>query len=182
MFFRPASNLLVPFMQPQFRRGRAAAGGGGGPDVYYDIETSANANANRSSNSSLAFWQTVTVTTGGSATKVRWYCRAYYGGTETVEVALYDSAGTSLLASGSGSVTGTGYKDIIFDTPATVASATDYIIATAFNGGSAELGFNSAAGTYSLDTNAGGSASFPFATLAADSTPAGKLVMGVYID
>lgn len=30
MLFRPASNLLVPFMQPQFRRGRAASGGGGG--------------------------------------------------------------------------------------------------------------------------------------------------------
>lgn len=35
MFFRPSSNLLVPFMQPQFRRGRAAAGGGG-PTLLVD--------------------------------------------------------------------------------------------------------------------------------------------------
>src|SRR4051812_31737652 len=30
MIFRPAGQLLVPFLQPQFRRGRAASGGGGG--------------------------------------------------------------------------------------------------------------------------------------------------------
>lgn len=35
MFLRPASNLLVPFMQPQFRRGRGTAGGGG-PTLLID--------------------------------------------------------------------------------------------------------------------------------------------------
>lgn len=37
MLFQPASNILVPFMQPQFRRGRASGGGGGLAAFSYDF-------------------------------------------------------------------------------------------------------------------------------------------------
>jgi hypothetical protein len=36
MLLQPASNILVPFMQPQFRRGRASGGGGGTPTFIQD--------------------------------------------------------------------------------------------------------------------------------------------------
>jgi hypothetical protein len=44
MLFQPTSNILVPFMQPQFRRGRFTSGGGGAVS-FFDTFTRADADA-----------------------------------------------------------------------------------------------------------------------------------------
>lgn len=148
-----------------------------GPNTYYDITTTHD--GTRSSSTSKIYWQNVTVGAGGSATKIRWYCQGYFGGSEVVKAALYN--GTTLMSSGSVTVNATGYFEITLAVPQSVSAAT-YVLATAFAGSSAELGVASGVGTHNENDTAGNYTAFPPATLpAATGTPASSLTMGVFV-
>lgn len=153
----------------------------GGPDVWYDIQDPAAANSNRTGGATKQYWDQVTIAQAGTATKLRWYCRGYFGGSETIKMALYN--GTTLMSSGSVSVTaGAQWFEVTLAVPQAV-SAASYNIATSFIGGNAELGFKNDVSTYENDTEADAYTNFPPGTLpTADTSSAGALCVGVYVD
>lgn len=83
MIFQPASNIQVPFMQPQWRRGRAAAGGGSGA-AFSDDFSGTLANWTEDAGDIVISGGRLSVNTGGYS-KIS----ARYTGTSTNTVNQY---------------------------------------------------------------------------------------------
>ena len=125
-------------------------------------------------------WVVISAPVSGSATKARVYISTFYGACD-VKFALYDNAGTSLLANGVATASGgNAYLEITFGTPVSVTSGTSYRLAymasTDIDGrylsGEGELHVASS-GTY---------AGFPPASLPSDIGPfTRRWVVGFYI-
>lgn len=107
----------------------------GGPSVWYNAGTVVDTGYNISTN---VIWCNVTVGVGGSCTKLRMYCQTYYS-TTTAYLGLY--SGQSLLsgATGTVSVTGTGWFEATIGTPATVSAST-YQVACVVDSAACQIG------------------------------------------
>ena len=160
----------VPYVSPAFK----AKAAGGGPNSWYDISTTANTSGGFQT---VVGYETVTVAQGGTATKIR--CKmTQVSGTWSVTAALYNSAGNSLLASGTnGPTSGSGYVEITFAAPVSV-SATTYIIAFQCDNGGATFDYDNSTGTTSYGGQTYGvwAASLPFT-----ASFTGNMNVGVFV-
>lgn len=135
-------------------------------------------------NASTTVWIDIRITRSGIATKLRWYCGAYYASEEEVKIALYNG-GRDLLGSMIITVDGVGWFSNDFVTPFYV-EAGNYFIAMANIGSGGEIladnvnlkgytGFQETSYSYPYS-------GFPYDPLPTEiaSSPIG-LCMGVYI-
>lgn len=137
-----------------------------GPNVWYDVETVANADTSDFSTSAAQLWTPITPGQAGSATKARIYVDTWFGSC-IIKMALYDAAGTSLLASGQVTATaGTQYWEVTFSVPVAV-TATNYLLAWAEENGNLEFRYKAGAGNVKINVSGTGYAGFPPATLPA---------------
>lgn len=149
-----------------------------GPNAWSDITTSHDGSVTMSS----ALWGAVTVAQAGTATKIRLFINVF-GGACNVKVALYNSAGTSLLASApSQSTTVAGYNEYIFSSSVAV-TATTYNIACMADSGNSECDRLSgqASGTTKKDNTAVVYALFPPAILPASDAQTIALTAGLFV-
>lgn len=173
---RAATNIINPY--------RFVVAGG---PTWYDVETFANTDTTSFGTTDALEWTSVTVTTGGSATKVRIYLGDNSGG-GNLKMGLYAAGGGAVLASGTGNIANASsndnaYFEITFGTPVTVTSATTYIIAWIGDAGATELSYRQRAGTGSWNAKLGfGYATFPAALPgAADFTLARNYAVSLYV-
>ncbi len=107
----------------------------GGPNTWYNAGSTVDTGYNISSN---VIWSNVTVGAGGSCTKVRMYCWTYYS-TTTAYVGLYSSQALMTGATGTVSVTGTGWFEVTLGTPQSVSAGT-YQVACVVDSGACQIG------------------------------------------
>lgn len=108
---------------------KASAAAADGPNVWYDVETSANTDSQAAFNTANYIAATVTVSVPGTATKIRLKVTNGTAGTHNLKVGLYNNSG-ALLSCGSTTVLSTDdntYVEATLDTP-TAVSATTYIL------------------------------------------------------
>lgn len=149
-----------------------------GPNTYYDITTSHDGSVTMST----ALWGTVTVAQAGTATKIRLFINVF-GGPCNVKVALYNAAGTSLLASAPAqSTTANGYNEYTFTSPVAV-TATTYFIAIMADTGNSECDRLSgqASGTTKKDNTSLLYALFPPAILPSSDAQTIALTAGLFV-
>lgn len=106
-----------------------------GPNVWYNAGSTVDTGYNISSN---VVWSNVTVASGGTCTKVRIYCWTYYS-TTTAYLGLYSGQALISGATGTVSVTGTGWFEATLSTPATVSAGT-YQVACVVDSGAVQIG------------------------------------------
>lgn len=162
-----------------------ATAGGGGPNTYYDATT-----AHTSQHGiNTASWQVLTVVAAsGTATKCRVFPIQYFGGACNVKAALYDSAGTTLLAQANAqSVTTSGaYVEFTFTASTAVTGGQNYILAFMADTGNTEFGFGASGSgqsdaNYHFDSSGMVYASFPPASLPSSGTSAGNITCGLFV-
>jgi hypothetical protein len=149
----------------------------GGPDAWYGPTPT-----NNSYESAAVLCEKITITTGGSLTKVGVYI--VDKGTADIKLALYDSTGATLLSSGgviaNASITTPGYNDYTLGTPVTVTNG--QVVLACFRM-SAEvqhsIGADAAgAGYYKTDITY---AAFPEATISLEDSGRHN-ILRVYVD
>lgn len=110
--------------------------GGGGPSVWYNAGSEPDTGYNISWNT---IWSPVTVSASGTCTKLRIYCATFYS-TRTARLALYTGqAGPITGATGTVSITGTGWFEATLSTPAAVTAGT-YQVAAIVDSGGVQIG------------------------------------------
>lgn len=150
----------------------------GGPDVWYESVANASATTSQGGNANDIVWDVVDVLQSGTATKLRCKVNAHFGGSEVVKLALYN--GTTLMSSGTVSVTTTGLFEATLAVPQAVV-VQSYNVMLSWVGSAADLS-RTATNTYSRN-NATSYASAPPATLpASTSTPAGDMYAAIFVD
>lgn len=135
MFFRPASNLLVPFMQPQFRRGQDAAVAGGTFGITSNAGLStATLAVNEGEATRFA------ATASSTVSKLTAWLQGS-GGTRNVKGMLYaddgtgDTPGTRIAISNAASLTTTAqWLDLTFSSPPSITDTTVYWLAVVADG------------------------------------------------
>lgn len=102
----------------------AAAGGSGS---WNDVETPANGNADLTINSSVQYGSEITLA-AGTATKARLYISTF-DANAGIKMALYSGTHSDgvLVANGAETITGTGYVEVTFNTPAVISAGTHTI-------------------------------------------------------
>lgn len=157
----------------------AGGGGGDGPNVWYDVETSANGDSDAISSANSITWADVTVGASGTATKLRLYLGSFSFGASTLKMALYDSGG-NILSSGSVATSGTSaYVEVTLAVSQSV-TATGYKIAWENADGNCAWRYKAGTGTYHVAVLA--YASFPPATLPTPADFSGNFCVSVYVD
>lgn len=126
MLFHPSSNLFVPGLQPQFRRGRVSGGGGGA--AWYDIvELAATTTSFRFNDNYAAFAITLP---DGDLSEFR--CGIRWGfSSGTVKAALYDNS-LNLVSGASASIIVPAVDNNVVSqaiTPVAISSGTYWIAA-----------------------------------------------------
>lgn len=145
-----------------------------GPSVWYDAGTSPNTGYNIAS---TTIWCPVTVSVGGTATKVRLYCYTFYS-TRTAKLALYTGqAGPITGATGSVSVTGTGWFEATLSTPAVITAGT-YQVAAVVDSGGVQIGGYPDTGLFAYRQSED-EAAFPPATLVTNYDAAANQTYGL---
>lgn len=107
----------------------------GGPNTWYNAGSTVDTGYNISTN---CIWSNITVASGGTCTKVRLYCWTYYS-TTTAKVALYSGQNLISGATGTVSITGTGWWEATLSTPAVVSAGT-YQVAVVVDSGAVQIG------------------------------------------
>ena len=158
-----------------------AAAGGGTTPAWQDIATEAEADTTGTVGYNDAEWSSLVASQSGSSTKARIYVHFRYGACD-VKMALYDSAGTTLLASGTASSVGNAqYLEVTWGTPYAVTASTTYKLA--WQAQNANLENRYLAGSGSMSYGANTYASFPPSALPTDVGPATrKLVVSLWIE
>lgn len=153
-----------------------------GPNTWYDIDVLGNGNSDQFSNggaASIDWWENVTVSQSGTATQLRVYIHQPVNGAG-VKLAIYNSAGTTLLGSGTGASTGSAGYVTITMTSFSIASGT-YIIACVSNNSSIGFYYNSG-GAGSIFNGVGTYAAFPPASLPTGVGPFSRnMIAGVFV-
>lgn len=140
-----------PFADVTIAQPLEMASGGSGPDVWYDVEEPGDTDSASVGTVDALEWSAVTVTTGGSATKARIYLGDNVGSPSVnLKMGIYAAGGGSVLASGSVSNAGqlgdNTYQEVTFDTPVSVSSSTQYLIAWIASTNADNLGYRYLAG------------------------------------
>lgn len=151
----------------------------GGPDTWYGPTRNADSGFTGSTTASM---QSVEVTTGGSATKLRAYLGSIDTGNANAKLAIYNDAGTSLL----GSCTITGYTENALNecnigSPPTLSSSTRYRLAV-LPEGSAQIGYDNANSAFGFFQSGLTYAAFPPATLSGTDAADEDWAIQVYVD
>jgi hypothetical protein len=130
-----------------------AASGGGNVTAWYDVETFENTDSDAFASDSSIEWSDVTIAAGGISDKARIYIAARFGPGD-IKMGLYNSAGTTLLAEGTGSHTaGNQYLEINWNTPVALSSSTTYKLARIFSNGNIAMRFKSSSGAMTFGSN-----------------------------
>ena len=167
-----ASNLMVV-------GGGVPVAGGDGPNAWYGVTYSV---ATGNLNNTTAQVQSVSVTTGGSATKLRAYVTEQQATPMYIKIAIYNDAGTTLLGScTTAAITDNQYNECTLGTPVAVTTGTryrlGYLSSDSFSGGKGSgntaYGFYQGSLTY---------AAFPPATLSTTDVADEDWCVGVYVD
>lgn len=153
--------------------------GGGGPNTWFDSTTATPDGTLNSSGPSFMEWVAVSVTTGGTANKLRIHIdHNGHGASTTCKLALYNSGGT-LLASGTGTVLATD----------TDLYLTVTISDTVISSGTYYVAFAASADFLFLDTKSGANgpfhafsySSFPPSTLPTEDGHVNQYLAGVFV-
>jgi len=156
-----------------------AAGGGGGPDAWYDL--AAFSSGSSWWNNTTSAIASISVTTGGTATKLRAYVYDEDGGT-AFKIALYNADGSSLLGSCTVATVTTGaWNECTLSSGVAVTSATRYRVAVLSN---ANLNWGKGSGNSAYGFYAGGQtySSFPPATMTSTDAADEDHCFGIYVD
>jgi len=124
--------------------GNLAPRAASGPNAWYDVETVANTDTDANGTVDALEWSSVTVVTGGSATKARIYLGDNTGTPSVnLKMGIYAAGGGAVLASGSvanaGSAGDNAYVEVTFGTPVNVSSSTTYLVAWIADAGALDL-------------------------------------------
>lgn len=149
---------------------------GGVVAAWHDIIADTSTNANDATAATVMVWDAITLPSG-TVTRIRAYVRSY-STTSGLRLGLYDSGG-SLLASGTVSVPGTGYREV---TISQAISAGTYYIAKIPEGNS-DFGVGYDNSTGSADYATGQTTYTLPGTLPTTEGPfTGRYAFGVYVE
>jgi hypothetical protein len=134
MIFQPASNILVPFMQPQFRRGRVS--GGGDPIEFVTGQTLGSARTDGG-----GYYVGFRFTVGAAPITIthigRWVPTVGAAQSQVHDVYVSSAAGAILEASTINAALGTPgeYQWVELNTPVVCSAATGYgVLCEEFSG------------------------------------------------
>lgn len=187
LLFATLLNCAAPVISGNSRSAKSiTAGGGGGPDVWYypggltDTDFTSGPTGAGYTPHLYAYGAAITVTTGGSCTKLR--VRGIQDGSApTVKISLFDASYNRLSSATADTVvvTTAGWYEVTLASPVTVSSSTTYNVVVSASNGNLGIYYNTGGDGHGTSV---AYASFPPASLSPSTEGGTRFGVAMYVD